>query len=39
MSTRATTGFDIMPVIVDGDECVKLLRNGDWAVTAQVTVL
>ena len=31
--------FDVMPAILDGDECVKLLRNGDWVATAQPAVL
>lgn len=32
-------GLDTLPAILDGDECVKLLRNGDWVATAQVIVL
>ncbi len=28
-------GFGTMPAILDGDECVKLLRDGDWVATAQ----
>lgn len=28
-------GFDTVSAIVDGDECVKIVRNGDWVATAQ----
>jgi hypothetical protein len=28
-------GFHMAPAILDGDVCVKLLRNGDWIATAQ----
>jgi hypothetical protein len=27
-------GFDVMPAILDGDSCVKLLRDGDWVARA-----
>jgi hypothetical protein len=27
--------FSVMPAVLDGDECVKLLRDGDWVATAQ----
>jgi hypothetical protein len=32
-------GFDVAPATLDGDECVKLLRAGDWVATAQPVVL
>jgi hypothetical protein len=32
-------GFDTMPAVLDGDECVKLLRGSGWVATAQVIVL
>jgi hypothetical protein len=32
-------GFDTMLAILDGDECVELLRNGDWVATVQPAVL
>jgi hypothetical protein len=32
-------GFDTMPAILDGDQCVKLHRNSDWVATAQPAVL
>ena len=28
--------FDMMPAILDGDVCVKLLCHGDWVATAQI---
>jgi len=32
-------GFDMVATVLDGDECVKLVRNGDWVATAQHIVL
>ncbi len=32
-------GFDTVLAVLDGDDCVKLLRNGDWVATAQPAVL
>jgi len=32
-------GFDLMPTVLDDDDCVKLLRNGDWVATAQAVVV
>ena len=28
-------GFNTAPAILDGDDCVKLLRDDDWVATAQ----
>ena len=28
-------GLDAASAVLDGDACVKLLRNGDWVATAQ----
>lgn len=27
-------GFEVLPAILDGDDCVKLLRGTDWVATA-----
>ncbi|MCV7422087.1 hypothetical protein H7K45_16170 [Mycobacterium yunnanensis] len=32
-------GFDMVLAILDGDDCVKLLHEGDWVATAQPVVL
>ncbi|KAA0097832.1 hypothetical protein CIW49_14060 [Mycolicibacterium sp. P1-18] len=32
-------GFDMVTTILDGDKCVKMVRNGDWVATAQPIVL
>ena len=32
-------GFDVVPAVLDGDECVKLLRGGDWVATAQPALI
>jgi hypothetical protein len=29
-------GLQMVPVILDGDVCVKLLRDGEWIATAQL---
>jgi hypothetical protein len=29
-------GLDMVPAILDGDVCVKLLRGADWVATAQI---
>ena len=31
----ADHGFDAVAAVLDGDECVKLLRNAEWVATAQ----
>lgn len=30
----ADHGFDVLPAILDGDDCLKLLRDMDWVATA-----
>jgi len=32
-------GFAVAPAILDGDDCVKLLRTGEWVATARPVVL
>lgn len=32
-------GFGTVPEVLDGDECIKLMRNGDWVATACAIVL
>jgi hypothetical protein len=32
-------GFDMLPAIIDGDECFTLERERDWVATAQPVVV
>ena len=32
-------GFDLEPVVLDDDDCVKLLHHGDWVATAQPIII